>query len=233
MNAAWSVPGTSRKSMRVSWPPRPNRSCAAPMSITARAPPLAATVPATWTPRSAAPTFSCTVAPLPKALRAAAFRKTWLGANTENRDAPEDSSGVWAAACDGEGEDGEDNGVVVDVAGRGISAGAMVGSTSASTPTTRIDTVGTGAPAVATPVARVFISSTGLANVTRASRTTRANSASSKLPCAARNSRSGCPLTDRTALANSSSADALIRCTEKARATPSMTATIAAALRHG
>ena len=50
---------------------------------------------------------------------------------------------------------------------------------------------------------------------------------------AARNSRSGWPFTERTAVENSSSADALIRCTENASATPSTTATTAAALRHG
>ena len=43
----------------------------------------------------------------------------------------------------------------------------------------------------------------------------------------------GWPLTERTALENSSSAEALMSWTEKASATPSITATIAAALRHG
>jgi hypothetical protein len=48
-----------------------------------------------------------------------------------------------------------------------------------------------------------------------------------------RSSRSGWPLTARTALENSPSAEALIRCTENASATPSITATTAAALRQG
>jgi hypothetical protein len=51
-------------------------------------------------------------------------------------------------------------------------------------------------------------------------------------PDSGRNSRSGWPPTERTACANSSSADAFIRCTENASATPSMTDTTAAALRH-
>ena len=46
-------------------------------------------------------------------------------------------------------------------------------------------------------------------------------------------SRSASPLAARTAAQNSPSADALIRCTENASATPSVTASSAAALRHG
>ncbi len=110
----------------------------------------------------------------------------------------------------------------------GISAGAMVGSTNASMPITRI---GTWRSPLAS--ASPWNSTTGLASATCGCRAMRANTASSKPPCTARTSRSGWPLTERTALENSSSADALISCTEKASATPSITASTAAALRQG
>ena len=181
---------------------RPNSSCAAPMSMTASAVPPAATLPAICTSRRCAPICSVTrCAVSPSAVRVAALRKTWPGAKSEKRAAPS--------------------------AGTGISAGASVGSTSASTPTMRSGRRRSPSTAVAA------ISTTGLASATCGCRATRANKVSSKLPCAARSSRSGWPLTERTALENSSSAEALMRCTEKASATPSITATTAAALRHG
>ena len=73
----------------------------------------------------------------------------------------------------------------------------------------------------------------GLAKATCGLRAIWPYSDSSSLPPAARSVRSGWPFTVRTAPANSSSAEALIRCTENASATPSVTASTAAALRHG
>ena len=73
MKAARSVPGASRRSMRVSCPPRPNRSCAAPMSITASAAPPAATLPATCSGCAARAARSCSsiaaASPQPTAAR--------------------------------------------------------------------------------------------------------------------------------------------------------------------
>ena len=198
--------------MRDNCPPRPHRSWAAPMSITASGAPPAATVPATCTAcirrpfcRYTVPVFpGWPVLPeAPSAACAAGFRNTTPGARMAKRSAP--------------------------AMGRGMRAGAICATTRASTPTTRKAVRGP----VASAAAMVPSSSTGLASSTCGCCTTWAKTASSKLPVAARSSRSGCPFTERTAVENSSSADALIRCTENARATPSMTATTAAALRQG
>ncbi len=113
-------------------------------------------------------------------------------------------------------------------AGTGTSPGATEAITSASTPATRM-----GLRSLLAVMASVEISSTGLAADTCSCAATRAKSVSSRLPCTARNSRSGCPPAERTALENSLSAEALIKCTENASATPSITASAAAALRHG
>ena len=200
---AWSVPGRSRRSIRDTCPLRPKKSCAAPMSITASGAPPAATVPATCTACMRRPFCNCSVVVLPSAACAAGFRNTVPGVNKAKRSAP-----VW---------------------GRGISAGAIWATTRASTPTTRRATRGLAASVTAI----VPNSTTGLASSTCGCCATCAKTVSSKLPVAARNSRSGWPFTERTAVENSSSADALIRCTENASATPSITATTAAALRHG
>ena len=221
--AAVSVPGCSCRSMRVSAPWRPNRSCAAPMSITASGAPPAATVPATCTgTRCCRPVISSTVGgalprslspwgPLvgsPSACSAAVLRNTVAGANSAKRSAPSH--------------------------GRGMSAGAMGGSSRASAPSTRSGVrAGLAELAASIACATADSSSSGLARATCGSVARRSYSASGRGPCMARSSRSGWPLTARTACENSSSADALITCTANASATPSITAATAAALRQG
>jgi hypothetical protein len=79
----------------------------------------------------------------------------------------------------------------------------------------------------------VSISITGLAMATCGWRATRSYSRSSKPLRWPRNSKSGWPLTERTAELNSLKADWLMSCTENASATPSVTASSAARLRHG
>ena len=81
MTALRLVPGCSCRSMRVSWPTRPSRSCAAPMSITASGAPGALTVPATCTARVCRPVCNCRVGRgwlpsggTPSACRAAGLR---------------------------------------------------------------------------------------------------------------------------------------------------------------
>ena len=134
-NAVRSAPGCSCRSMRVRRPPCPHRSCAAPMSITARGAPPAATVPAMRTVCDpCGPACSCSCAgPLPsvarpRACKAAALRNTVAGASMASRS-------LVAKA-------------------RGMSAGATAGSSSASAPTTRSTTrAGAGAGATAGAVA--------------------------------------------------------------------------------
>ena len=209
-HASRSTPLRRRTSIRLISAWRPNRSCTAAMSMTASGGPVACTLPATRTGLSCKPCCNCS-GPLPSARRAAALRNTASGANRSRRPA-------W-------------------VSGQGIRSGATDATCRASTPTMRSRV----RRAVASlPSALVLSSSTGEARTTsgwcrrRASTAGAAGAASAD--CSAgwkRNSRSGCPPTERTACENSSSADALIRCTENARATPSMTDTTAAALRHG
>ena len=192
------------------------------MSITARGVPPAATVPARRTVWVCRPLCSVMVArgvsPVGapasrvgsrRACSAAALRNTLPGASRASR------SAVWNA--------------------RGMRAGAMAGTTSASTPTTRSGTRISAAGGSAGGAARAWAvsSSQGLARATCGCAATVPYRASGKGPCAARNSRSGWPLTERTACENSSSAEALITCTANPSATPSMTATTAARLRHG
>src|SRR5256885_1817308 len=107
-----------------------------------------------------------------------------------------------------------------------MSAGATGASRSASPPSTRNCT------GVAVP-ARAVASIQGAARLTWGCCATRPYSDSGRPPRMARNSRSGRPLTVRTARENSSSADWLITCTAKPRATPSMMATRAVAVRQG
>jgi hypothetical protein len=198
--AACATPAFSRTSMRVSWPPRENRSCAAPMSISSSGPPPACVVPATRSSRSSMP--ACTRTRSGGSSRCAAgFRKAVSGARTASRSA--------ASAT------------------MGISEGASCPTTSASMPTIR-----TVPRAPSRPIASVCSSSTGLAQATSLSPATRAYRDSSIAPWAARSSRSGWPPAERAALANSSSAEALIRWTENASATPSITARTGAALRQ-
>ena len=150
MNAWRSAPTLSLTSMRESWPTRPNRSCAAAMSMTARGAPLALTVPATLTASSARPDCMRNCGPFgaepPSASladpdsndRAAAFRKTASGAKMANR------SGFVSP-------------VRSDVPlGTGMRPGATYPTTSASTPTTRS---GLRAPVAVTTL--VLISSIG------------------------------------------------------------------------
>jgi len=105
----------------------------------------------------------------------------------------------------------------------------MPGSTRASAPSTRS---GVAVPPLALRAIAVS-SSTGLAWRTWGCVAKGVYRASSSAPCMARTSRSGWPLTLRTAWANSSSAELLMSCTANASATPSITATTAAALRQG
>ena len=200
--------------MRDSLPPWSNKSCAAPKSITTKGAPLALTRPAISMVGSAKP--DCRriwdgVAPA--SALAAALRKPVLGAKMANRF-------VLLSASPG---------ATGARSGSGIKSGATGATSKASIPITRT--------AVRLPVvgcARyVLISSTGEAWAIWGKGYTRAYTPSSKLPCAARSERSGSPFTERTACENSSSAEALIKCTANASATPSVTASTAAALRHG
>ena len=80
----------------------------------------------------------------------------------------------------------------------------------------------------------MLTSSTGEAQATSGCLPRRPYSFSSnRAPPPAPNDKSAWPETERTACANSSKADALIKCTAKASATPSITDTTAAALRQG
>ena len=92
-------------------------------------------------------------------------------------------------------------------AGRGISEGASGAASKVSSPKTRTLT---RVPAALR--AMVLTSSTGLADATAGSWTTRSNSRSGMAE--PRSVRSGSPLVARTALENSAKAELLIRCTE-------------------
>jgi len=188
------------------------------MSITASGAPPAPTVPATRTARRCWPVCSVicgngafasagAVVGKPSACSAEALRNTVAGENSAKRSA-------WAQE-------------------RGMSAGATAGSSRASAPSTRRGTRAAWAPEASAGAATADSSSTGLARATCGCVAMRSYKASSRWPCMARSSRSGWPLTARTACENSSSAEALITCTAKASATPSITATMAARLRQG
>jgi hypothetical protein len=73
--------------MRLIWPHFSNNSCAAPMSMTANAPPVVRTLPATWTGTHCKPRCSLTVVAEPASACAAALRNTWPGENTAQRSA--------------------------------------------------------------------------------------------------------------------------------------------------
>ena len=204
-SACRSAPGRSCRSMRLSQPSCPSKSCAAPISITISAGPAAAMLPATCTGTWPRPTCRTTLAGpsgRPSAWRALALRNTVRGANSARR----------SCACHG----------------RGISAGAVMGSCSAS--------AATRCSVVSWPSAvEAFRSASriGLACATCGLRAISAYSACGSRPWRGRSCRSLCPLAARAAWANSASALALMRCTASASATPSITAVTAARLRHG
>ncbi len=195
--------------MRDSSPPRLNRSCAAPMSMTASGPPPAVMLPATCTGTRRTPTCNSSSAATsngrPSACAAAAFRKTVAGANSASRSAP-------GARC-------------------GIRPGAKAGSASASAPITRRRTGAAFASVAGNALATT--SSTGAARATCGAAAASAYNPSGKLPWRARSCTSGWPPAARVARVNSCSAEALIRCTANASATPSITAAAATRLRPG
>ena len=194
------------------------------MSTTTSARPAAATVPATVNTCGPAAVGSTSRPPVrrPSAFSAAGFRKAASGDRKPLRPpSPADASG------------------------RGSRSGATLVMLSASTPTSRSATPawrrpGSGATGALAALSapsrqpRTSSSSTGLAWATAASSTRRANRRSSRPsgPLAAAVA-SGWPLTERTAWANSASAEALIICTELASATPRATASRATPWRHG
>jgi hypothetical protein len=95
--------------MRLRRPAAPNRSCAAPMSITASgAPPARSRVPATVTARSASALCSCSDGrasagnpPGASVAIAAGFRNTVAGASSASRSAPAAGRGIRAGAMAG------------------------------------------------------------------------------------------------------------------------------------
>ena len=200
------APSASSTSMRSTWPQRCRPSCSAPMSITASGGPDAATVPAMRRVCMRPP--SCHGRGVCRACSGVRPRASSAGALRKTASGANRSSRPPPSN------------------GRGMSAGATGASRSASPPSTRNCT------GVAVP-ARAVASIQGAARLTWGCCATRPYSDSGRPPCMARSSRSGWPLTVRTARENSSSADWLITCTAKPRATPSMMATRAVAVRQG
>ena len=219
------------------------------MSITASGPPPAATLPLAVSCAVRKPVSTLTVMGVEGScaegfcdegfwgdkrfsLLAAALRYTELGRKKLNRLSP--LAAVLGAAPVATSDEAAD--AAPDVLalvrwlppGIGSSAGNIWAATSTSMPTILMTCF---CPSAVNSY--VLTSSTGLATSMLGCCATRAYKFSSRLPLLARSSRSGWPLTERTALENSLKALALIKCTANASATPSMMATTAAALRHG
>ena len=179
--ASRSAPARRRTSMRERRPSRSKCFCAPAMSMTAIGTPSAATLPAMRSVTRA----------LPNANTACVLA---LPSRSRSAALMNTTSGSMARRAS------------ESTSGRGSSAGVTAAATSASMPST---VTGTRAPSPAK--ASVCSSTTGLASATCGCVATRAYSASGKPSRGPRSSRSGCPLTERTAAPNSASADELMR----------------------